>query len=68
MVNVVYFAREYISSQSEQIGRVEFLIDQKITKMFISGIFVAVSQILHISWIHLLVLIGDLRCIVDILE
>ena len=54
MVNVVYFAGEYISSQPKQIGCVGFYIDQQVTIMFIRGISVAAFQILYVSRIHFL--------------
>ena len=50
MVNVVYFAGEYISPQPEQIECVGFYIDQQVTIMFIRGIFVAAFQILHVAF------------------
>ena len=68
MVNVMYFVGEYISPTPGQIGRVGFQIDQQVTILFIRGIFVAAFQILHVSRIHLLGKIGDLRCVSDVLE
>ena len=68
MVNVVYFAGEYISAQLEQIGRDRFLIDQQVTIMLIRGIFGSASQILHVSRIHLLGQIGDKLCVAHVLE
>ena len=40
----------------------------KVTILFIRGIFIAAFQILHVSRIHLLGEIGDLRCVSDVLE
>ena len=52
MVTVVYFAGK-LSVHS-------LLIDQQVTKMFIRGIFIATSQIRHVSRIHLFGQIDDL--------
>ena len=68
MVNVVYFARNYISPQSEQIGPVGSQINQSVTIIFIRVIMVAASQIRHVSRIHFLDHIGDLRCVPDVVE
>ena len=68
MVNIVYFAGEYICPQPEEIRRVSWLLDQQVTIMFIRGIFLAASQIFHISRIHLFGQISDLRCVSDVLE